>query len=123
MTSIRMLTAALAIVAIAAPASAQDYPTKPITWVVPFTPAGQADTAARILAKTFGDKIGQQIVIDNRPGAGGIIGAEMVMNSKPDGYTIFYGSSGPMGILPKLHKNLSYDPVKNFVPIAAIAVS
>ncbi|MDQ8726220.1 tripartite tricarboxylate transporter substrate binding protein [Bradyrhizobium sp. LHD-71] len=120
----QVLLTALAAFGLATTASAQqDYPNRPITWVVPFTPAGQADTAARVLAKVFGDKIGQQIVIDNRPGAGGIIGAEMVMNAKPDGYTIFYGSSGPMGILPKLHKNLSYDPVKNFVPIAAVAVS
>ena len=94
-----------------------------ITWVVPFTPGGQADTAARVLQKVFSEKIGQQVIIDNRPGAGGIIGAEFVMNAKPDGYTIFYGSSGPMGILPKLHKKISYDPVKNFEPIAAVAVS
>lgn len=120
----RALASALISLALASSASAQqDYPTRPVTWVVPFPPGGQADTAARVLAKATGDRLGQQIVIDNRPGAGGIIGAEMVMNAKPDGYTIFYGSSGPMGILPKLHKNISYDPVKNFVPIAAIAVS
>ena len=92
-------------------------------WVVPFPPGGQADTAARVLAKATGDRLGQQVVIENKPGAGGVIGAEIVMNAKPDGYTIFYGSSGPMGILPKLLKNISYDPVKNFAPIAAIAVS
>ena len=124
MKLVQTLAAAVAALAFATGAFAQqDYPNRPITWVVPFTPAGQADTAARALAKVFGDKIGQTIIIDNRPGAGGIIGAEIVMNAKPDGYTLFYGSSGPMGILPKLHKNLSYDPVKNFVPIAAIAVS
>lgn len=100
-----------------------DYPNRPITWVVPFTPGGQADNSARLLAKVFGEKIGQQVIIDNRPGAGGIIGAEMVMAAKPDGYTIFYGSSGPMGVLPQLHKNISYDPVKNFEPIVAMAVS
>jgi tripartite-type tricarboxylate transporter receptor subunit TctC len=124
MKLVQTLAAAVATLAFATGAFAQqNYPIKPITWVVPFTPAGQADTAARALAKVFGDKIGQTVIIDNRPGAGGIIGAEVVMNAKPDGYTLFYGSSGPMGILPKLHKNLSYDPVKNFVPIAAIAVS
>jgi tripartite-type tricarboxylate transporter receptor subunit TctC len=124
MKLVRTIVAALVASTFAGSALAQqDYPTKPITWVVPFTPGGQADTAARVLSKVFGEKIGQQIVIDNRPGAGGIIGAEMVMNAKPDGYTIFYGSSGPMGILPKLHKKISYDPVKNFEPIAAIAVS
>jgi tripartite-type tricarboxylate transporter receptor subunit TctC len=124
MKIVRAVAVALATFAFATGAAAQqDYPNGPITWVVPFTPGGQADTAARILSKVFGEKIGQQIVIDNRPGAGGIIGAEMVMNAKPDGYTIFYGSSGPMGILPKLHKKISYDPVKNFEPIAAIAVS
>lgn len=124
MRIVRTIALAAATLAFASPGRAQqDYPTRPITWVVPFTPGGQADTAARILSKVFGERIGQQIVIDNRPGAGGIIGAEMVMNAKPDGYTIFYGSSGPMGILPKLHKNISYDPVKNFEPIVAIAVS
>lgn len=124
MKIVRTLGAALAMLTFASAASAQqDYPNRPITWVVPFTPGGQADTAARVLVKVFSEKIGQQVVIDNRPGAGGIIGAEYVMNAKPDGYTIFYGSSGPMGILPKLHKNISYDPVKNFTPIAAIAVS
>ena len=121
MRLIQTLAAAVATLALVTAASAQqDYPNKAITWVVPFTPAGQADTAARVLAKVAGDKLGQQIIIDNRPGAGGIIGAEIVMNAKPDGYTIFYGSSGPMGILPKLHKNLSYDPVKNFAPIAMV---
>jgi tripartite-type tricarboxylate transporter receptor subunit TctC len=124
MKLVQTIAAAVATLAFATSAFAQqDFPNRPITWVVPFTPAGQADTAARALAKVFGDKIGQTVVIDNRPGAGGIIGAEIAMNAKPDGYTMFYGSSGPMGILPKLHKNLNYDPVKNFVPIAAIAVS
>jgi tripartite-type tricarboxylate transporter receptor subunit TctC len=125
-TSMKMFKAiagALIAIALATGASAQqDYPNRPIMLVVPFPPGGQADTAARVLAKAAGDRLGQQIVIDNRPGAGGIIGAEMVMNAKPDGYTIFYGSSGPMGILPKLHKNISYDPVNKYEPIAAIEV-
>lgn len=124
MSAIKTFLATLLGATLATSALAQQaYPTRPITWVVPFTPAGQADTAARVLAKTVGDKIGQQIVIENKPGAGGIVGAELVMNARPDGYVIFYGSSGPMGILPKLMKNISYDPVKNFEPIAAIAIS
>ena len=92
--------------------------------MVPFTPGGPGRHRRRACwRKRSATRSDRQIIIDNRPGAGGIIGAEIVMNAKPDGYTLFYGSSGPMGILPKLHKNLSYDPVKNFVPIAAIAVS
>jgi tripartite-type tricarboxylate transporter receptor subunit TctC len=91
--------------------------------VVPFPPGGQADTAARVLTKAMSDRLGQNVIIENKPGAGGVIGAEIVMNAKPDGYTLFYGSSGPMGILPKLLKNITYDPVKNFTPIAAVAVS
>lgn len=119
-----LAAAALAAVAFVGSATAQQgYPNKPITWVVPFTPGGQATTAARVLQKVFIEKIGQQVIIDNRPGAGGIIGAEYVMSAEPDGYTLFYGSSGPMGILPKLHKKISYDPVKNFEPIAAVAIS
>lgn len=124
MTSVKLATATLLAIALTSPAVAQqDYPTKSITWVVPFTPAGQADTAARVVAKLVGEKMGQQIVIDNKPGAGGIVGAEFVMAAKPDGYTIFYGSSGPMGVLPKLMKNITYDPVKNFEPLAAMAIS
>jgi tripartite-type tricarboxylate transporter receptor subunit TctC len=112
----------IAVFAVTA-AHGQSYPSKPIKFLVPFAAGGPADTMARLTAQTLQQGLNHTIVIDNRPGAGGIIGAELVMNAKPDGYTLFYGSSGPMGILPKLHKNLSYDPVKNFVPVAAIAVS
>jgi tripartite-type tricarboxylate transporter receptor subunit TctC len=126
-TSMRMFKAiagALIAIALATGASAQqDYPNRPIMLVVPFPPGGQADTAARLLTKAMSDRLGQNVIIENKPGAGGVIGAEIVMGAKPDGYTLFYGSSGPMGILPKLLKNISYDPVKNFVPIAAVAVS
>jgi tripartite-type tricarboxylate transporter receptor subunit TctC len=124
MKIVAILAAALATLAIAGGAAAQqDYPTRPIMLVVPFPPGGQADTAARLLTKAMGDRLGQNVIIENKPGAGGVIGAEIVMGAKPDGYTLFYGSSGPMGILPKLLKNISYDPVKNFAPIAAVAVS
>ena len=123
MKIVGLIAAALATFAVAGSAVAQDYPTRPIMLVVPFPPGGQADTAARLLSKAMGDRLGQNVIIENKPGAGGVIGAEIVMNAKPDGYVLFYGSSGPMGILPKLLKNISYDPVKNFVPIAAVAVS
>jgi tripartite-type tricarboxylate transporter receptor subunit TctC len=121
---LRALAVGLAVVACADSTIAQqEYPTKPIMLVVPFPPGGQADTTARLLAKGMGARLGQNVVIDNKPGAAGVIGAETVMHARPDGYTLFYGASGPMGILPKLLKNISYDPVKHFVPIAAVAVS
>jgi tripartite-type tricarboxylate transporter receptor subunit TctC len=123
MRIVAVLAAALATFAVAGGAVAQDYPTRPIMLVVPFPPGGQADTAARLLTKAMSERLGQNVIIENKPGAGGVIGAEIVMNARPDGYVLFYGSSGPMGILPKLLKNISYDPVKNFVPIAAVAVS
>jgi tripartite-type tricarboxylate transporter receptor subunit TctC len=107
----------------ALPAAAQDFPTRPITWVVPFTPGGLADIGARTVGKILAEKLGQPIIIENKPGAGGIVGAEAVANAKPDGYTMYYGSSGPMGVNPSLHKKLSYDPIKSFVAIHGIAIS
>src|SRR5688572_5077618 len=101
MRIVTLLAAALATAALVGGAAAQqDYPTRPIMLVVPFPPGGQADTAARLLTKAMGDRLGQNVIIENKPGAGGVIGAEIVMGAKPDGYTLFYGSSGPMGILP-----------------------
>ena len=117
------IASALLGVALATPAVAQPYPNRPITWVVPFTPGGLADIGARTVGKILAEKIGQAIVIENRPGAGAIIGAETVARAKPDGYTMFYGSSGPMGSNTSLYKNLSYDPLKSFVAVHGIAIS
>lgn len=122
----RLSIAAIGLLtALAGPALAQQdsYPSRAITWVVPFTPGGLADIGARTVGKVLSEKIGQTIVIENKPGAGAIVGAETVARAKPDGYTLFYGSSGPMGSNVSMYKNLSYDPLKSFVAVHGIAIS
>jgi tripartite-type tricarboxylate transporter receptor subunit TctC len=99
------------------------YPNRSITWVVPFGAGGVTDNSARFIAKALGDKIGQSIIVDNRPGAGGIVGTETVAQAKPDGYTMLYGSSGPMATFVSLYKKLPFTPLKSFVPVNGMADS
>jgi tripartite-type tricarboxylate transporter receptor subunit TctC len=106
----------------AAPALAQDYPTRPITLVVPFPPGGGNDAMARIIADKLSTTLGQQIVVDNRGGAGGVIGSRAVAKAAPDGYTLLLGHTGSMGINPSLYANAGYDPRKDFAAIGLIAV-
>jgi tripartite-type tricarboxylate transporter receptor subunit TctC len=101
-------------------ATAQTYPAKPIRLVVTFAAGGSSDAMARAVAKAMADSLGQQIVVDNRPGAGGNIGAEFVARSAPDGYTVLFGTNGTMGIGPALYKNLTYDPVHDLVPVGML---
>jgi tripartite-type tricarboxylate transporter receptor subunit TctC len=108
-----MLAVALAMDA----ARAEDYPTHPIRLVVPYAAGGGADSVARIVAKRVGETIGQPIVIENRGGAGSIIGAELVKKSSPDGYTLLLGQSGPISINPAVYRDLPYDPLKDFAPV------
>ena len=110
-----ILTSSLLLFATLAPAS--DYPTHPIRLIVPYAPGGGADSVARIVAKRVSETIGQPIVIENRGGAGSIIGTDLVAKSEPDGYTLLLGQSGPISINPAIYKDLKYDPVKDFVPI------
>ena len=106
-----------------APAQAQptDWPNKPVRWVVPFPPGGAMDAIARILGEKVGKALGQTFVIENRPGAGGNIGATSVAKSPADGYTIMITSIGMATNLP-LYSKLSYDPVKDFAPVSLLAV-
>jgi tripartite-type tricarboxylate transporter receptor subunit TctC len=116
--------AALLTFSLTASAFAQtDYPNRPITWIVPFAPGGVTDNAARFTAKSLGERLGQPIIVENKPGAGGIVGSEYVANSKPDGYTFLYASSGPMSTIPATRKTMSYDPVKSFTPLYGMAAS
>lgn len=101
-------------------AGAQTYPNKPLRMVVTFAAGGSSDAMARSVARALGDDIGQQVVIDNRPGAGGNIGAEYVARSAADGYTLLFGTIGTMGIGPALYKNLSYDPVKDLAAVGIL---
>ena len=98
-------------------ASAQDFPSRPITWVVGFPPGGISDQGARMVAKTLSEKLGQTVIVENKPGAGGIVGAEYVAGAKPDGYTVLYASNGVMAANVSLYKKLSYDPLKSFTLI------
>src|SRR6202140_2124606 len=98
-------------------ARAEDYPTHPIRLIVPYAAGGGADSVARIVAKRVGETIGQTIVIENRGGAGPIIGTELVNKSDPDGYTLLLGQSGPISINPAVYKTLPYDPLKDFAPV------
>jgi tripartite-type tricarboxylate transporter receptor subunit TctC len=118
-TGSRLLVPALVLAtALAAGATrADDYPSHPIRLIVPYAAGGGADSVARILAKRVGDSIGQTIVIENRGGAGSIIGTELVSKSNPDGYTLLLGQSGPISINPAIYEKLPYDPLKDFAPV------
>jgi tripartite-type tricarboxylate transporter receptor subunit TctC len=110
------LAVALALAATST-ARADDYPSRPIKLVVPYAAGGGADSVARIVAKRVSETIGQPIVIENRGGAGSIIGTELVKNADPDGYTLLLGQSGPISINPAIYRKLPYDSVKDFAPI------
>ena len=113
------LGALLALVATAA--SAQTYPTKPIRLVVPFPPGGATDILARDVAQKLTEAWGQQVIVDNRPGAGGNIGSELVAKSAPDGYTLEMGTVGTHAINASLYAKMPYDHVKDFVPVILVA--
>jgi tripartite-type tricarboxylate transporter receptor subunit TctC len=111
------LLGALAVPLIARAALAADYPTKAIRLIVPYAPGGGADAVARIIAKLAGDSMGQSIVVENKGGAGSIVGTDLVAKAAPDGYTLLLGQSGPISINPAVYKSLPYDPVKELTPI------
>jgi tripartite-type tricarboxylate transporter receptor subunit TctC len=119
----RQLAAALAGAALlfAGAAHAQtDYPNKAIRLIVPFAPGGGGDTLARIATQPAAEALGQQIIVDNRPGAGGNIGAALAAKSPADGYTLFYGTNGTHAINHALYSNPGFDPVKDFAPVARL---
>jgi tripartite-type tricarboxylate transporter receptor subunit TctC len=118
----------LAAVCAVAPVSivkalAEEFPTRPITWVVPFAPGGITDTTSRIVAEEMAKTLGQSVLIDNRGGAGGTVGTEQVARAKPDGYTMIYGTQGTMAANVTLRKELSYDPLKSFLPVHLVGES
>ena len=98
----------------------QTYPTRPVRFIVPFSPGGASDTAARIVGNKLGERWGQQVVIENRPGAGGTIGTELASKAQPDGYTLLMGSSTELASNPNLYTNLKYDTTRAFTPIALL---
>ncbi len=101
-------------------ALAQTYPSRPVRLIVPFAPGGGSDIIARVLAPHLSELLAQQVLIDNRPGAGTIIGAELAAKSPPDGYTLFLGITGTMAINPSMYRKLPYDPVRDFAAIGLV---
>jgi tripartite-type tricarboxylate transporter receptor subunit TctC len=102
-------------------ASGQSYPAKPIHLIVPFTPGGTTDIMARTIGQKWTEFWGKQVVIDNRPGAGGTVGVEAAAKSAPDGYTVLVGHIGTMAVNPALYPKLPYDPLKSFAPVVQIS--
>jgi len=116
---IKILGLLSALAAFAAPAAAADYPTRSIRLIIPFPPGGSNDVVGRIIANQLGQKLGQQVFVDNRSGAGGVVGSDLAAKATPDGYTLLVISIAH-AVNPWLYK-LPYDPIKDFVPIAIIA--
>jgi tripartite-type tricarboxylate transporter receptor subunit TctC len=116
------VTAAFALVPLAQ-AQGPAYPKGPVTLVVPFPAGGPTDAMARVLALKLGERLGQQVVVDNKGGAGGSIAAEAVAKAAPDGQTLFFGTTGTMAINPSLYSKLRYDPVKDFAPVSLMATT
>jgi tripartite-type tricarboxylate transporter receptor subunit TctC len=121
MRIITNLFAVLALAAISAASSAQGFPNKPIRLIVAFSAGGPTDVLARAIGQKLSETLGQQVAIDNRPGAGGNIGSEIVAKAPPDGYTLVMGIVGTHAINPSLYSKMPYDPVKDFAPVILTA--
>ena len=117
----RLLLPCLLAAASATAAHADAYPTRPIRLIVPFAAGGGNDTVARLVGDSLGKRLGQAVVVDNRPGAGGVVGAEAAARAPADGYTLFLGGVGSHAINPNLHKDLPYDPIKDFAAVSLLA--
>lgn len=113
--------AALAVSAVPMTSAAQTYPTKPIRLVVAFPAGGSTDIIARLVAQKLGEKLGQQVIVDNRGGAGGTIGTEIAARATPDGHTLTMGTTSTHVIAPAAYAKVNYDPVKDFEPITLVA--
>ncbi|MGS1107408.1 Bug family tripartite tricarboxylate transporter substrate binding protein [Achromobacter anxifer] len=121
-SALAALLAAATLGTLAAPAQAADWPAqKPISYVVPFTVGGSTDVVGRVLAQKLADRLHQNVIVENKPGAAGGIGATYVAKAAPDGYTLFGGTISTHAINASLYKNLKYDPVKDFEPVSLIA--
>ncbi|MFN8719234.1 MAG: Bug family tripartite tricarboxylate transporter substrate binding protein, partial [Rhodospirillales bacterium] len=108
------------VVAIAGSAAAQSFPSRPIRMIVPFPPGNASDLAARILADPLGERLGQQVVVDNRPGATGALGIQQLMQANPDGHTLMMTSLAPITVNPALTKSLPYHPQNDLEPVAMV---
>ena len=116
-----VFAAALALGIVYSSHAAQGFPSRPVRFVVPFAPGGSTDTLARAIGQKLSDYLGEQVVVDNRPGANGDIGMQLVARAAPDGYTVVLGYIANLGIGPSLYEKMPYDPVRDFAPITHVA--
>ena len=122
MKVLRIGAIAAIMLALAPLASAQDFPSRPVRFVVPYAPGGSGDLLARLLGSKLSAMWGQQVVVDNKPGAGGLIGTEFAARSEPDGYTLYLATDGPLTIAASLHKRVPYDWKRDLAPVSMMAV-
>src|SRR5665213_3267766 len=118
---IRALAAATFMLAAGVTAFAAGYPDRVVTLVVPYPPGGGVDSMARVVAQKLSDAFGQQVIVDNKAGAGGTLGTRAVAHAAPDGYTLLLGHTGTISINPSLYAHPGYDPRKDFAPIGLVA--
>jgi len=118
----RLLLSMLVMLFAAAPAHAQDWPTRPVTMVVPFAPGGVYDTFGRVYAASFTELLHQQVIVENVPGAGGMAGAARIARAEPDGYAFLFGGESPNSQSPLVNKAPLYDPATDFAPVALMAI-
>jgi len=118
-----ILSAAAAVIAAGSVRADTGYPDKVIKMYVPAPAGGQTDVLARLLAQKIQTAVGQGVIIDNRPGAGGALGARTLAAAEPDGYSLFYGNTSTLAVIPAVSRSAGYDPIKNFVPIAGVSES
>lgn len=123
MRQVRILVLAGLALGFAAAAFAQSYPSRPVKVIVPFPPGDAADILSRLIGPKMSERMGQPLVVENRAGASGQIGLEVLKNSAADGYTIGVGQGGNLVVAPHTYKKLPYDPLKDFVPVALLATN
>ena len=119
----RRLLTVLLLCVVAAQAFAQAYPSKPVKMIIPYPPGGGNDTLGRLFAVKLGERIGQPVVVENRPGAGTLIGTEAAAKSTPDGYTILLSSIATHALSPNLYSKVPYDPIRDFAPITLLGIA
>ena len=119
----RITWTALTAVAWMAAAAAQSYPDKPLRMIVPFPPGGGTDLLARPIAQVLGERLGQSVIVDNRGGGGGMIGADLVAKSTPDGYTVMMATSAEVALNVAVYSKMTYDPARDFAPVTEVAIS
>lgn len=114
--------ASAVVVVLGSPALAQDYPVRPVRLVVPYPPGSGTDIVARLLGQKLSESLGQQVFVDNRPGAGATVGTDAVAKADPDGHTLLMADVGPLAIAPSFYPKLPYNPAKDFAPVSEVAV-